>query len=172
MLATFVVLLNETPFSGILALIVTETVTPLELQPLNASEVKVPRALPAKPLPVLSVPFAVEDVHVTERPAVTSFTTVFPAFAVTAPPGLTVQVVAASAGAAAKPTTDAAAALRTRALPNLLRIALPPFPCRSPDAPKRSGCCFRSSSPSPRRRSPRIPGPKVQVRPPRDHTRE
>src|SRR5215472_13914596 len=151
MLAVCVVLLNETPLSDILALIVTESVTPDEVQPPKASELMAPRPFPARPLPLLSVPLMVEDVHVTVRPAVTSFTVVVPAFAVTAPPGLTVQVVAASAGAAANPTTDATAALRTRALPKLLRIALTPFPCRSPDALKRSGRCFRSSSPSPRR---------------------
>src|SRR5215472_7731023 len=112
---------------------------PDTVQPLKAREVTVP------------VPLATEDVQVTDAPAVLSVTTVFPAVPVTAPPGLTVQVVAASAGAAANPITDAVAALRTRALPKLLRIALTPFPCRSPDAPKRSGRCFRSSSPSPRR---------------------
>jgi len=63
-------------------------------------------------------------------------TVVAPAVAVTAPPGLTVQVVAASAGAAAKPITDAVAALKTRALPKPLRIALTPFPAGSPDACK------------------------------------
>src|SRR5690349_9392564 len=102
----------------------------------------VPMPAPARPLPVLSVPFAVEDVQFTDRPLVASVTTVLPALPVTAPPGLTVQVVTARAGAAAKPITDAAVAVMTRALPQPLRIALTSFPCRSPDAWQRSGRCL------------------------------
>jgi len=85
---------------------------------------------PASPLPCLSVPAATEDVQVTDAPAVASVTVVVPAVPVTAPPGLTVQLAAARAGAAAKPITDATVALMTRALPQALRIALTPFPCR------------------------------------------
>src|SRR5215472_16110649 len=128
--AVLVVLLYLTALSGIVALIVTDRLTPSAVQPLKASELKVPMPLPARPLPLLSVPLRAEDVQVTERPAVTSFTVVAPAVPVTAPPGLTVQVVAASAGAAAKPITDAAAAPRTRDLPKALKITLTPFPCR------------------------------------------
>jgi hypothetical protein len=61
---------------------------------------------------------------------VVSVTVVVPAVALRVPPGVTVQVAAASAGAAAKQTTEAVAALMTRALPKFLRIALTPFPCR------------------------------------------
>src|SRR5215467_1654695 len=146
--------------SGIFPVIVTETVKPATVQFLKASDVTVPMPLPARPLPLLSEPFIVDDEQVTDRPLVESVTTVLPAAPVKDPPGLTVQVVAASAGAAASPTTDAAAALRTRALPNHLRIALTPFPCRSPDASQRSGRCFRSSSPSSRRRRPTHTWPK------------
>src|SRR6516162_286474 len=140
--AVFFVGLYLMPLSGIVPVIVAETVIPAMVQLLKASEVTVPRPAPARPLPFLSVPFATDDVQITELPPVEIV--VVPAVAVTAPPGLTVHVVAASAGAAAKPITDAVAALRTRALPKLLRIALTPFPCRSPDASKRSGHCFRS----------------------------
>lgn len=126
--AVFFVALYETPLSGIFPVIVTETVMLSTVQPLKANEVTVPRPVPDRPLPFLSVPFATDDVQLTDRPAVESFTVVVPAVAVTAPPGLTVQV-AANAGAAAKPITDAAPAVTTRALPKVLRIALTPFPC-------------------------------------------
>src|SRR6516165_2184336 len=99
-------------------------------QPLKANELTVPMPAPGRPLPLWSVPFMTEPVQGTDRAFVTSVTTVFPAVPVTAPPGLTVHVVAAKAGAAAKPITDAVAALITRALPQPLRIALTPFPCR------------------------------------------
>src|SRR5689334_25257858 len=61
MLATFVVELYAVALSGIFPVIVTDTLMPDALQPLKASEVMVPMPAPARPLPVLSVPFAVED---------------------------------------------------------------------------------------------------------------
>src|SRR5215469_17361731 len=145
MLATFVVALYAVALSGIFPVIVAATVNTDALQPLKASDVRVPMLAPARPLPFLSVPFMTEDVQVTGTPLVASVTTVFPAVPVTAPPGLTVQLAAARASAAAKPITDAAVALMTRALPQALRIALTSFLCRSPDAWQRSGRCLRSS---------------------------
>ena len=130
MFAIFVVPLYLMALSSIFPLTVSDTLTPDTLQVLKASEAMVPIPAPASPLPFLSVPFATEDVHVTEAPAVVSVTVVVPAVPATVPPGLTVQLAAARAGAAAKPITDAAVALMTRALPQALRIALTPFPCR------------------------------------------
>src|SRR5262245_18609624 len=131
MFATLVVPLYLVALSGIFPLSVSDTLNPDTLQPLKASEVRVPMPAPARPLPFLSVPLATEDVQLTDWPAVVSDTTVFPAVPVTAPPGLTVQVTAARAGAAAKPITDAAVAPMTRAFPQALRIALTSFPaCR------------------------------------------
>jgi hypothetical protein len=101
-------------------------------QPLTVRDVMVPIPEPERPLPVLNDPFAVEDVQVTDWPAVESVTVVVPAFPVVAPPGLTVHVAAvANAGAAAMPMTAAVAALVISAFPKRLRIALTPFPCRS-----------------------------------------
>jgi hypothetical protein len=92
----------------------------------------VPTPVPDRPLPFLNEPFAVEDVQVTDWPAVTSVTLVVPALPVVAPPGVTVHVAAvAKAGAAARPMTDAVAALMISAFPKRLRIALTPFPYRS-----------------------------------------
>ena len=122
--------------SGIFPVIVTATVWPRIVHPLKASEVMVRRPAPARPEPCLSVPFAVEDVQVTDWPAVVSVTTVFPAVPVVAPPGLTVHVAAvANAGATAMPITAAVAALVISAFPKRLRIALTPFPCRSCSLP-------------------------------------
>src|SRR5215831_14051579 len=116
------------PLSGILPVIVTVGVWPRIEHPLKASEVMVPRPAPGRPEPCLSVPFATEDVQVTDWPAVLSVITVFPAVPVVAPPGLTVHVAAvANAGAAAMPMTAAVAALVISALPKRLRIALAPF---------------------------------------------
>src|SRR5215467_4791047 len=124
------------PLRGILPVIVTVGVWPRIEHPLKASEVMVPRPAPGRPEPCLSVPFATEDVQVTDWPAVLSVITVFPAVPVVAPPGLTVHVAAvANAGAAAMPMTAAAVALVMSALPKRLRIALTPFPCRSCSLP-------------------------------------
>src|SRR6185312_4433663 len=124
------------PLSGIFPVIVTPTVWPSIEHPLKASEVMVPRPAPARPEPFLSVPFATDDVQVTDWPAVLSVITVFPAVPVVAPPGLTVHVAAvANAGAAAMPMTATAAAPVMSALPKRLRIALTPFPCRSCSLP-------------------------------------
>src|SRR5712692_8649979 len=108
---------------------VTVMVMPRTEQLLRVSDVTVPMPAPERPLPFLKEPFAVEEEQVTDCPAVVSVTTVFPAFAVVAPPGLTVHVAAvAKAGAAAMPMTAAVAALMINALPKRLRIALTPFP--------------------------------------------
>src|SRR5215831_5924337 len=127
------------PLSGILPVIVTVGVWPRIEHPLKASEVMVPRPAPGRPEPCLSVPFATEDVQVTDWPAVLSVITVFPAVPVVAPPGLTVHVAAvANAGAAAMPMTAAVAALVMSALPKRLRIALTPFPVPVMLAARRS----------------------------------
>jgi hypothetical protein len=118
--------------TGIFPVIVTEILIPRTEQPLTVRDVMVPIPEPERPLPVLNDPFAVEDVQVTDWPAVESVTVVVPAFPVVAPPGLTVHVAAvANAGAAAMPMTAAVAALVISAFPKRLRIALTPFPCRS-----------------------------------------
>src|SRR6266566_5245206 len=132
MLTVFAVLLKESALTGIFPVIVTEIFMPSTEQPLKVSDVIVPMPAPDRPLPFLKEPLAVEDEQVTDWPAVTSVTVVFPALAMVAPPGLTVHVAAvAKAGAAAMPMTAAVAALVTSAFPKRLRIALTPFPCRS-----------------------------------------
>src|SRR5260370_4130007 len=108
---------------------VTVMLMPRTEQWLRVSAVTVPMPAPERPLPFLKEPFAVEEEQVTDCPAVVSVTTVFPAFAGVAPPGLTVHVAAvAKAGAAAMPMTAAVAALMINALPELLRLALTPCP--------------------------------------------
>src|SRR5579859_1051392 len=133
--------LNETALTGIFPVIVTEMFMPSTEQPLRVSDVTVPIPVPDSPVPVLKEPFAVDEVQVTDWPAVESVTMVVPALAVVAPPGLTVHVAAvAKAGAAAMPMTAAVAALVISAFPKRLRIALTPFPCRlSPPVRRRSG---------------------------------
>jgi hypothetical protein len=63
-------------------------------------EVTEPMAVPDSPLPLLSVVFVAEDVHVSAVPVVVSFRVVVPDVALMTLPGLTVQEVAAAAGAA------------------------------------------------------------------------
>src|SRR5689334_25126351 len=94
MATVLVVLLKDRALTGIFPVIVTEMFMPSTEQPLRVSDVIVPTPAPGRPLPFLKEPFAVDDVQVTDWPAVTSVTTVFPALAVVAPPGLTVHVAA------------------------------------------------------------------------------
>src|SRR5689334_712989 len=78
---------------------------------------------PDSPLPFLAEPLPLEDVQVSFDPVFLSVSVVFPALAVMAPPGLTVQVVAALALVPAialpapRPRTPASAAPMTRTLP-------------------------------------------------------
>src|SRR5215831_11244638 len=72
-------------------------------------EVTEPMAVPDSLLPLLSVVFAAEDVHVSEVPVVVSFRVVVPDVALMTLPGLTVQEVAATAGATLRPIATAAA---------------------------------------------------------------
>jgi hypothetical protein len=58
--------LKETALIGILAVIVTEMLTPGTEQPLRVSDVTVPMPAPGRPLPFLNDPLAVEEVQVTD----------------------------------------------------------------------------------------------------------
>src|SRR5690242_6870405 len=77
-----------------------------------------PMPVPASPRPALSMPDMPEEAHVSELPLFVSVSTVLPAFALTAPPGRTVQVpvVAAADGTAPGPRARTAAAVRATAL--------------------------------------------------------
>src|SRR6516165_8426279 len=72
-------------------------------------EVTEPMAVPDSPLPLLSVVFAAEDVHVSAVPVEMSFRVVVPDVALMTLPGLTVQEVTAAAGPALRPMATAAA---------------------------------------------------------------
>src|SRR5579871_6584347 len=76
-----------------------------------------PAPEPESPLPVLSVPLAVMELHVVLVPVLVSVKGAFVAFAVTAPPGLMVHVVAANAAVAPSMAASTAAepAIRGRA---------------------------------------------------------
>src|SRR5215469_16655792 len=64
------------------------------VQPVKLIEVTEPMAVPDNPLPLPSVVFAAEDVHVSVVPVVVSFRIVVPDLALMTLPGLTVQWVA------------------------------------------------------------------------------
>src|SRR5258708_3969398 len=91
---------------------------------LKLIEVTEPMLVPDSRLPLLSVVFAAEDVHVSEVPVVVSFRVVVPDVALMTLPGLTVQEVAARAGPALRPRTAATAAARRRMLPGRFRMVI------------------------------------------------
>src|SRR6516165_9579607 len=64
------------------------------VQLLNDSAVIEAIPVPDRPLPFLAVPLPLDDVQVSLVPVLLSVSVVVPAFAVMAPPGLTVQVAA------------------------------------------------------------------------------
>src|SRR5215469_721837 len=96
-----------------------------------------PMAVPDSPLPLPSVVFAAEDEHVSAVPVVESFRVVVPDAALMTLPGLTLQVVAATADAALRPIATAAAtggrrklARRVRMRSSLIRGGVPLQPWR------------------------------------------
>src|SRR5215470_15137921 len=85
-------------------------------------EVTEPMAVPDSLLPLLSVVCAAEDEHVSEVPVEVSFRVVVPDVALMTLPGLTVQVVAATAGAALRPIAAAAATEGSRRIARRVRM--------------------------------------------------
>src|SRR5262249_11350458 len=99
------------------------------VQWVNDSVVIEPMPFPDSPLPFLIVALPLEEVQLSCEPVFLSVSVVFPAFAMTARPGLADQCAAtlalddaAIALPALTPSTAARAALRTRTLPARLRI--------------------------------------------------
>src|SRR5215471_18333206 len=84
-----------------------------------------PMPMPDSPKPGFNEPDMFEDTQTAVLPFVVSASLVLPAFAVTAPPGRTVQVFAVAAADDAAPRATTAVAARTTA-PILLRIPEPP----------------------------------------------
>src|SRR5215472_10450733 len=74
----------------------------------------VPTREPGSPLPDLSVPLSVADLHVIVVPVLGSTSVSLPVTIETAPPGLTVQVAAGAASAAVEPMAKVAATPMTR----------------------------------------------------------
>src|SRR5262249_1022751 len=66
MLTVFFVALKERALTGILPVIVTEMFMPSTEQPLTVSVEMVPMPAPDRPLPFLNVPFAEEEVQLTD----------------------------------------------------------------------------------------------------------
>jgi hypothetical protein len=93
------------------------------VQLLKVIEVIEPMGL-VSPLPLESEPAAAEEVQVSFVPVVESVRVVVPADPVTDPPGVTVQVVAANAGAAPRENAAAATAVVSRAPPRRLSIGI------------------------------------------------
>src|SRR5690349_11268540 len=145
------------------ALVFTVNVRPSgPVQLLKLSAVIEPMPVPERPLPFLTEPLPLEDVHCRFWFVLTSCSLVVPALAVIAPPGLTVQVaatpvsVAAIAELADRASTPAIAALITRALPARLRIVMGvPLPDRLARSPRNRACCD-----GPHRHCPALPGAK------------
>jgi hypothetical protein len=77
-----------------------------------------------RPLPLESEPTAAEELQDSDVPLVESVSVVVPAVPVTDPPGVTVQVVAANAGAALRENAAAATAVVSRAPPRRLSIGI------------------------------------------------
>src|SRR5947208_14525146 len=111
------------------------------VQLLNDSAEMVPIPAPDSPLPCLSVPFPLEDAQLRVLPVFLSVSVVFPALAVMAPPGLTVQVAAtAAAEPMPRPRTPARAALVTRTLLARLRIVIGVLPNRLARSSRERAC--------------------------------
>src|SRR5437016_1887320 len=77
---------------------------------------------PGSRVPLLRVALMVEELHVTRLPVVVSLSTTRPDLAVTAPPGWTVQVVAAMAVVEPRTAANAAAETVNRVCANRLLI--------------------------------------------------
>src|SRR5689334_13453807 len=83
---------------------------PGPVQLVNVTDVMLPMPVPDSPLPFFRVALVADDAHVRTVPVFVSFSVVLPALPVTAPPGLTVQVVAVTAMAVVAPMPIASAA--------------------------------------------------------------
>src|SRR5215472_7686621 len=108
-----------------------------------------PIPVPCSPRPPLSVPDMRAELQVSTESVVVSFSVVFPAVAVMAPPGRTLQATALAAADDTAPAPTATAIPATARLPIRIRIQLPIRIRIQEPPPDRCACVHHNPGPPP-----------------------